>query len=808
MREIIKHWKGILIALALVFVLMGWLIWQSQSNLGTLQVKSENIRAHIEELSSDIYKGRMVGTAGNQRTLDYVGGYFESLALEAAGDDGTYLQTFDMIVPMISDDAVFTIGTDSGEFVESYTMYEDYNLLPAMNGGSIDYHGEMILVGSNLLRIDPLEIKDRIVVIESGRLEPSRIQYVIDNGGKGIICCADVDSYTRPRQFEKQKRLHVYGKGVTSIGVGFISIEAYRGLLEMIPDNDSDKIKSSKGIIKNVTLQAQIKYPVVSTSNIMGMIEGKDKSGETLIITSQIDGVGEGSNGHYFPGAVNNVSGLAVMLEVARVLSEEESLPYESIMFVGFNGEEQLDSGSGYYIMNPIVPLEKTRIIHLEKLGMSTQDGLKIGVDTNIGSIMGDRATAYAGDMGVRAINTPLMAPSVQAFADKLVPSVMLYDDLGVQNNYLDDGSEIDNVTLANSANTVLEYIKRDVYRDTHIDYLTLGETYAVWIFLTGLFLIILIGTIYSLRPRFKIGKVSIEGIYYSYLIRILRKIYLMITPIIGAIMVLVILSNLDPTLTIKLIRNAYKTNFSWYLTLKNSALYFRRMSEHSIKEMTDLVKVIYTSGYRSLLLIMSSLTFATLIGIARGIYEGYKHRRRNLKALGSIILFSIPDVLIVLGGMLLYVFIAQNFPELNEKFQPKAFILPMLTLSIMPTIYISRITYITVVEELDKTYIRSAKAIGLPRWRIFAFELMPAVLYKIIDTMPSIMTMILTNMIIVERLFNYIGIVYYLLFFYDKQEPDSFVALALTLGLVYILSTWGFKKIAVKISPIRSEVK
>ena len=152
--------------------------------------------------------------------------------------------------------------------------------------------------------------------------------------------------------------------------------------------------------------------------------------------------------------------------------------------------------------------------------------------------------------------------------------------------------------------------------------------------------------------------------------------------------------------------------------------------------------------------------------------------------------------------------YISKNFPNVKEVIKLDEFILPLITLSILPTIYISRITFITIEDETKKEYVKSAKAKGFSRIRIFAGELFPAVIFKIADSLPGIMAMILSNMIVVEYLFNYTGVVYYLLYFFKKQDINGFIALSLVLGTIFIVLTWGIKFIAKIINPLRKEEK
>ncbi len=165
---------------------------------------------------------------------------------------------------------------------------------------------------------------------------------------------------------------------------------------------------------------------------------------------------------------------------------------------------------------------------------------------------------------------------------------------------------------------------------------------------------------------------------------------------------------------------------------------------------------------------------------------------------------FSIPDVLIVMLGLLLYVLIAKNMKFLGDVSILIEFILPFVTLSILPTIYISRITYITVQEELKLEYVMNAKAKGLSRRHIFTSELLPAVSFRIIDSLPAIMTMLFSNMIIVEYLFNYLGLMNYLIYFYNRRDINGFIVTAVTMGMIYILLTWGIQFLAGLVNPLK----
>jgi Zn-dependent M28 family amino/carboxypeptidase len=81
-----------------------------------------------------------------------------------------------------------------------------------------------------------------------------------------------------------------------------------------------------------------------------------------------------------FPGADDNASGTAVMLEVARVLALAPGAPRRSLLFLSFSGEEQGLIGSRLYVSEPIVPLAKTiGMINIDHAGIGN-GRLTVGV--------------------------------------------------------------------------------------------------------------------------------------------------------------------------------------------------------------------------------------------------------------------------------------------------------------------------------------------------------------------------------------------------------------------------------------------
>ena len=108
----------------------------------------------------------------------------------------------------------------------------------------------------------------------------------------------------------------------------------------------------------------------------------------------------------------------------------------------------------------------------------------------------------------------------------------------------------------------------------------------------------------------------------------------------------------------------------------------------------------------------------------------------------------------------------------------------------------------------MKKIYLRNSKAKGYSRGRIIFGELLPAGMFKIIDSLPTIITMLLGNLVIVEYLYNYLGMAYYLIYFYNKRAYFEFLVLVIALGIIYAIFTWVIQLIAKSINPVKQEVR
>ena len=106
----------------------------------------------------------------------------------------------------------------------------------------------------------------------------------------------------------------------------------------------------------------------LNTYNVMGMVRGTSEPDSFLVLCAHYDHLGSLGRSTYFPGANDNASGVAMLLEMARAIAKKP-LRY-SVLFIAFSGEEAGLLGSNFMAENPPVPLSNIRFLfNLDLLG-------------------------------------------------------------------------------------------------------------------------------------------------------------------------------------------------------------------------------------------------------------------------------------------------------------------------------------------------------------------------------------------------------------------------------------------------------
>lgn len=116
-----------------------------------------------------------------------------------------------------------------------------------------------------------------------------------------------------------------------------------------------------------INLESHLKTNI-QTQNVVGLIPGTQQPDSFLVVCAHYDHLGKLGKKIYFPGANDNASGTALLLELADWFSKHP--PKYSLIFIAFTGEEAGLLGSQYFVKNPMVSLQKIKfLMNLDLLG-------------------------------------------------------------------------------------------------------------------------------------------------------------------------------------------------------------------------------------------------------------------------------------------------------------------------------------------------------------------------------------------------------------------------------------------------------
>ncbi|MFD2167710.1 M28 family metallopeptidase [Thalassotalea euphylliae] len=368
------------------------------------QVKEENIKAHIAFLADDTLEGRDTGSDGYQIAANYVTSYFKQYGLTPMGEHGSFEQVVTFRKAFLQENgAGLTIKSDSGEHQLTYPS-EFIASGSALNTSSA-IESEAVFVGYGVVNKEfglddyaGLDVKGKVVVMLTGRPDslPSeegahigssreKARIAAEQGAAGVITL-HTPKRENVRKFEVSAKYaegpryswldkdgNPYGSYPELKGGAYVSHEVAAPLFEgaqmslediFALDTDNKAIKGFP-LKATVALTNESRHEEITSPNIVAAIEGSDPTlkDEYVVYSAHLDHIGVHEHSEHDDkinnGALDNASGVSILLETARMLSGMENKPKRSVLFVVVTGEEKGLLGSSYYAQNPTVPASK-----------------------------------------------------------------------------------------------------------------------------------------------------------------------------------------------------------------------------------------------------------------------------------------------------------------------------------------------------------------------------------------------------------------------------------------------------------------
>ena len=372
--------------------------------LNNPEILSKEISEHIKYLSADEREGRFPGTKGSQEAINYIVDELKGLGVLPAVDD-EYLQFFNFTKD-IKPDGLNEIRFNN----KKYDINTDF--MPLEFSSNASFTADVAFIGYGFSIKDSVEwddykyidVKDRWVAILIGSPDgdhphskyadhiPIRKKAMLakDNNARGVLFInqSDSDEFIPLRYDPNSNNMDI---PVVQISRKFAN-DLLSDSLQFFQDEINSDLSSRSFLLnKSIDSKISLKKETIQIPNIIGMIPGNhdNHKNEYIVIGAHFDHLGFGgqSSGSLAPdersihnGADDNASGIAGVLEIAEKLKANQFELNRSILFMGYNAEEQGLLGSKYYVNNPTVPLKNIiTMINMDMIGRMSNNKITVG---------------------------------------------------------------------------------------------------------------------------------------------------------------------------------------------------------------------------------------------------------------------------------------------------------------------------------------------------------------------------------------------------------------------------------------------
>ena len=360
------------------------------------RIDTNTIRSHIAYLADDKLKGRLPGTEGYQTAVDYVVDQFKKIGVTPAGDTGGFTQKLIIRKSIVNNSSAVAVLKDKNGNTDSLTFVKDFIPSPHPMNTNSSAEGQLVFVGYGIeipggySDYKGVDVKGKIIIVVSGGPDGlhSTTSAHYSNAGtkatiafeKGALGVISVNPMARPSTNMNpaiQNNITVNPEKTTAFGRGFtgnmkIVLSGTPALLKRFFMNSGKNMEQvladmKKGKPSSFELGYSLSASYTTTHNdfesynVVGLIPGTDKTlkSEYVVHTAHLDhvGIGRPQNGDsIYNGAHDNASGVASLIEIARVYKTSGVKPKRSVLIVMVAGEEMGLLGSSYFAANPTVP--------------------------------------------------------------------------------------------------------------------------------------------------------------------------------------------------------------------------------------------------------------------------------------------------------------------------------------------------------------------------------------------------------------------------------------------------------------------
>ena len=393
-------------------------------NDGISFFNTDSIKKNVSVLASDSFMGRKPFTAGETRTIDFLQQQFRAIGAEP-GNGNSYLQEVPMVNIKATAAPSMSVTAPKGNF--TLKAFDDYVIWTDKTDPDIRLdNSELVFAGYGVVApeqnwndYEGLDVKGKVVMVmvndpgfwagDTTLFKGKTMTYygrwtykfeeAARQGAKGCLIIHNTAAASYPFSVQQNNfntsrlQLDNRGKDIKNCDViGWMPEHIANKLFTAAGYDSTLLVKANQRGFKAVPLNIKVSTTMkVETNydksyNVIAKITGSKHPDEVIIYTAHWDHLGIGTpdatGDSIYNGALDNATGTAGLLELARAFKNLKTKPERTIVLLAVTSEEQGLQGSAYYAQNPIYLVKKTlaniNVDGLSRFGV-TKDMVVVG---------------------------------------------------------------------------------------------------------------------------------------------------------------------------------------------------------------------------------------------------------------------------------------------------------------------------------------------------------------------------------------------------------------------------------------------
>ena len=404
----------------------------TDEELAGAQIEEFKLRAWVKYLSDDLLEGRGTGARGGLLAAKFIAAEFEAMGLESAGPDKSYFQQVPMFSVKTDAETKLIVKSNADDKREEFKFAEEFVASTDLEQAEIAVNNDIVFVGHGINAPElnwndyaGAEVKNKIVMMmvndpPATTAEPNlfggkaltyygrwtyKFEEAARQGAAGVILIHTNESAAYGWQVVRTgwdgEKFSLLPDDKTPVlkFKSWVTEDSARKIAQLGGQNlDSLRAAARARGFKAVPFTAKVETTLktksqrVTAPNVAAILRGADQTlkDEYVVYSGHWDHLGirpDQAGDNIYNGAVDNATGIAGLLAIARAFANLEVKPKRSILFIATTAEEQGLLGAEFYARNPLVPLAKSIAnINLDSMNV-------LGMTTDITPLGAERST-------------------------------------------------------------------------------------------------------------------------------------------------------------------------------------------------------------------------------------------------------------------------------------------------------------------------------------------------------------------------------------------------------------------------------